>query len=84
MATTKIGIWNDQNATRSRVIYVEPWGEDYTLLPDEKLEIVADSGADDIPWFDIVESNDATQVYCESKTAGKAGPTSLTRSVLRK
>lgn len=38
---TRIGISNGRDEQRPRVIYVEPWGRDYTLLPGEDLEIVA-------------------------------------------
>ncbi len=63
---SKIGISNHCNNPRSRVVYVEPWGEDYTLLPNEKLEIIAQPSDDIAPWFYIVESDVYTQVYCEA------------------
>lgn len=66
MATTRIGIINDSSNQSSRVVYVEPWGEDYTLLPGEELEIIADSNAKEMPWFNVVESYGATSVYCEN------------------
>jgi hypothetical protein len=34
--------------------HVEPWANDYTLLPEEELEIVA-FGDDAVPWFNVVE-----------------------------
>jgi hypothetical protein len=46
------------------VIAIEPWGEDFTLMPGEELEVVA-FGGERIPWFHVVEWDGATQVYCE-------------------
>jgi hypothetical protein len=46
------------------VVAVEPWGEDYTLLPGEALEVVA-FGEAAAPWFHVVESDGVSQVYCE-------------------
>ena len=47
---------------RPRVVWVEPYPDDYTLLPDEELEIVVRDSSK-VPSFDIVEYDDATQVY---------------------
>ena len=50
--SAKLGVWN--STKHPRVVWVEPWGEDYTLLPEEKLEIaVADESEQ--PWFNVVE-----------------------------
>jgi hypothetical protein len=47
-----------------RVIYVEPRGDDYTLLPNEELEMRI---ADDRPQtFHLIESDQVTQVFLES------------------
>jgi len=46
-------------------VAVEPWGEDFTLLPGEALEIVA-VGEADTPWFHLVEWEGSSQVYCEN------------------
>ena len=53
------------NTKRPRIVWLEPWGEDFTLLSGEQLEIVcrADSGQ---PWFHVVEHEESTQVYIES------------------
>jgi hypothetical protein len=59
----KIGVWNSRKSPH--VVWVEPWGDDYTLLADEKLEIVA-IGKGNVPWFNVVEADRSTQVYCES------------------
>lgn len=47
------------------VVAVEPWANDYTLLPNERLEVVA-FGEAAVPWFEVVEWDDAIQVYCEN------------------
>jgi len=62
---SKIGVHNDGGNTRPREVYVEPWGEDYTLLPGESLEIIA-FGPEVTPGFDIVEFDGATAVYCNN------------------
>jgi hypothetical protein len=46
------------------VVAVEPWGNDYTLLANEELEIVA-FGDKAVPWFNVVEWEGTSQVYCE-------------------
>ncbi len=46
------------------VVYVEPWGEDFTLLPGEALEVHAYS-CGTTPHFHIIASAGGTQVYCE-------------------
>ena len=54
-----------QNSTeKPRIVWVEPWAEDFTLLAGEELEIVA-HGTTEQPWFHIVEWPDSTQVYLE-------------------
>ena len=60
--SSKLGVWNSRKAPQ--VVAVEPWANDYTLLPDEKLEIVA-FGEAAVPWFNVVEWDGTTQVYCE-------------------
>ncbi len=60
--TAKIGIANSRNGPH--VVAVEPWANDYTLLPGEELVIIA-FGNTAAPWFNVVEWDDTTQVYCE-------------------
>lgn len=60
--SSKLRVWNMRNAPQE--VFVEPWGEDYTLLPSEKLEIIAFSD-NAVPWFAVVEWDGSTQVYCE-------------------
>ncbi len=56
-----------QNDTgRPRIIWVEPWAEDFTLLPKEKLEIVV-HGQSESWWFHVVEYDEGAQVYLEGE-----------------
>lgn len=48
---------------KPHVVAVEPWGEDFTLLPGESLEILAMSESVQ-PSFEVVEWADCSQVYC--------------------
>ena len=59
-----IGIWNDRS--RPHIIWIEPWGDDYTLLSNQKL-LVTTSGSDSNsgPCFTLVETEGNTQVYVE-------------------
>ena len=59
----KIGVSNQNK--RPHVVWVEPWAEDFTLLPGEELEIRASSTLSQ-PWFHVVESDGHTQVYIET------------------
>jgi len=59
---SKLGICNSRKAPQ--IVAVEPWAYDYTLLPGEELEIVA-FGKTAVPWFNVVEWDGTTQVYCE-------------------
>jgi hypothetical protein len=47
-----------------RIVWVEPWGEDYTLFPGQWLEIVA-RGESEVPRFDVVEYEEGFQVWVE-------------------
>ena len=46
-------------------MWVEPWAEDFTLLPGEQLEIMARSNSQQ-PSFFVVECPESTEVYLES------------------
>ena len=52
----------DNQTDRPRVVWIEPVGNDYTLLPGERLELVAHDPSM-LPWFSVVERFSATQVY---------------------
>lgn len=58
---SKIGVSNSRD--KPHVVAVEPWANDYTLLPGEELEIVA-FGNTTVPWFHVVEWDGVSQVYC--------------------
>ena len=60
--TTKLGVANSRKGPQ--VVAIEPWANDYTLLPGEELVLVA-FGDVAIPWFTVVERDGTTQVYCE-------------------
>jgi len=60
--SSRIIIENDTD--RPRIAWVEPWGEDYTLLPKEKLEIIARSDLEP-PWFHVDEYAEGSQIYIE-------------------
>jgi hypothetical protein len=57
----KLGVSNGR--TFPRTVFVEPWAEDFTLLPGENLEVVAFSNAG-WPWFYIDERDDGILIYC--------------------
>jgi hypothetical protein len=59
--TAKLGLNNARE--RPQVVAVEPWANDYTLLPGEELEIIA-FGDSSCPWFYVVEWDGTSQVYC--------------------
>lgn len=61
--SSKLGVWNSRKAPH--IVVVEPWANDYTLLPEEKLEVVA-FGKDAMPSFEVVEWDGTTQVYCDN------------------
>ena len=64
MQTFSFGIWN--NRPRPHVVWFEPWGEDCTLLPGEKLLVtMSDSSDGTATWFNLVETERNTQVYVE-------------------
>lgn len=54
--------------TLPHVIFVEPWGEDYTLLPGEEVEIVAFSDST-VAKFHLVEWDEMSQVYCNEASS---------------
>ena len=60
--TAKIVVEN--NTQRPRIVWVEPWGEDYTLLPREQLEIVSRDDSQQ-PFVHVVERQDSTAVHVD-------------------
>jgi hypothetical protein len=59
---SKLGISNSRGSPQ--VVVVEPWAEDFTLMPGEGLEIVA-LGETEAPWFHVREWEGTSQVFCE-------------------
>jgi hypothetical protein len=59
--SAKLGVWNSRKTPQ--IVAVEPWADDYTLMPGEKLEIVA-FGKIAVPWFIVVEWEGTSQIYC--------------------
>jgi len=59
-----VEIRNDRS--RPHVVWIEPWGEDYTLLPSDKVLVATtDSDTRTGSWFTLVETEGNTQVYVE-------------------
>jgi hypothetical protein len=48
-----------------RIVWLEPWAEDYTLLPGETVEFVSRSNSE-LPWFHLDEWPESTQVYLQA------------------
>jgi hypothetical protein len=65
--TTKIVFSNSHE--RPHTIWVEPVGEDFTLLPGESLEIIS-RGNKTPSYFSVVETEGNTQAYIENKADG--------------
>ncbi len=53
-------------------LLIEPWGEDYTLLPDETFDVVAEHFSEDF-YFHWVTNDDFTQVYAEGDREATVG-----------
>jgi len=60
--TEKLLITNDSD--KPLLISLEPWGEDYTLLAKEEVEIIARDCRDDF-HYNVVYYNDFVAVYVE-------------------
>ena len=61
----RLRVCNGRKDGRSQVVYIEPFGEDYTLLAEESLEIVVtESGP--TPSITLDESENATSVYFDT------------------
>ena len=59
-----ITIRNDR--ANPHVLWIEPWGEDYTLLPGQELKVtVTSSKSNTDPPFELVETEGNTQIYCD-------------------
>lgn len=54
----------DYRAIKPRAVYIEPWGEDYWLFPQDEFVITA-NGQTSSPVFSLHEHDDSTQIYIE-------------------
>jgi hypothetical protein len=61
--SAKIEVSNETK--EPRIVWLEPWAEDYTLLPNEELQILAHSESEQ-PWFHVVVGEKHTQVYLQT------------------
>ncbi len=59
---TKLEVSNSRKTPK--VVVVEPWANDYTLLPNEELVIEALDN-NEMPWFHVREWDGTTQVYVQ-------------------
>ena len=60
----RLVIWNDRS--QPLLVWIEPWGGDYTVLPEQKLLITAvDSETKRQPHFCVVENDRWSAVYVE-------------------
>jgi hypothetical protein len=59
----KLGVQN--RTQKPRIIWVEPWGEDFTLLPGEELLVVGRHESEQ-PWYFVIEWDESSQVYLEA------------------
>lgn len=64
MQSFSIEIWNDR--PRPHVVWIEPWANDVTLLPGQRLVVTNHSSElAEKPHFVLVETDGNTQVYVE-------------------
>jgi hypothetical protein len=62
MSTHRIKVANDQPLFAT--LWLEPWGEDYGMLPGDEFEVLA-SDADDEFYFHIAFDRKGVKVYAE-------------------
>ena len=51
--------------SRPRVIWIEPWGEELTIMPGETIKITAKHEGE-LPYFGIVDHDEGMQVFIET------------------
>ena len=65
--TFRFGLTNDRKIPA--VVVVEPWANDYTAEPGQRIELVVRSASPDL-WFNLVSSEDGTtQIYLEGEAS---------------
>jgi hypothetical protein len=57
------------DTARPIVVFVEPWGADYTAMPGQQLRVLAQGEGDARPHFELHQSEDGVQLWCESSCA---------------
>jgi hypothetical protein len=60
--SARLGFVNERE--RAALVSVEPWGEEYSVEPGVKLEILAFSERAGV-WFQVISREDGAQVYIE-------------------
>ncbi len=56
----------DNPANRPHIVCVEPWGGDYTILPGQRLEVIA-RDHQEMPSFKVIEAEERTQVWIKAR-----------------
>jgi hypothetical protein len=59
--------WKNERG-RAVVIWIEPWAEDYTLLPGDRFELRADCPKD-TPWFGLDQSEEQLTIWVNGDAA---------------
>ncbi len=67
--STRLQVLNQ--TVKPRTVWVEPWGEDFTVLPGDRLEIIAHNGSE-APGFSVVEGSVSTEVFLEAASSFEA------------
>jgi len=64
---TLLSVWNHKQTPMT--IAIEPWGDDYTLLPNERYEVrfKVNLGGAIIPSINVLENGDL-QIYIEGRS----------------
>jgi hypothetical protein len=63
---TLLSVWNDKHAPMT--IFIEPWGRDYTLLPDERYDIRVKINFGGTIWPSLIcHENGDMQIYIEGR-----------------
>ena len=65
METYRASLGFSNSRVSAHVVIIEPWAEDFTLLPGEAMTLIA-HGNSAIPSFEIVELDGASQVFCNA------------------
>lgn len=61
--TTKIIVSNDFD--KPKILWLEPWGADYTMMPNEEFEIIEEESTDDFYFHIVFSKNNDLLVWAE-------------------